>query len=397
MQNEAAAGKGPLLDIRDLSFAFHSAFLEGGARGLLDLLSLRQIRQAMLEEIERLGIANATNAASIIRLAPKAQIGLWYDPEFLADHGYTWAAALKPPHDYQTLGKLSMVQGSLWWIRHWAGEYLAEQMRKSPHIDAAAVIWWTQQQQRCRGADFVSVAVEHAVIWYVIASERLISGEVFPTTLVDKWCHRYSVGWGEWLPTVRTDLGRECRHATGHAVYYSIAMRDRPSQQLHGFSSFQHTLRVGGAAGLQLDSDEVALGIRICANASHPSLVSDCYNGLFHSYVAMAPAPNFTWRPSTVGGTADAKHVAAPTPLTALPEERRRYVGHAPIVNYTAQRPRQANRSTAAYAVPAQPPPAPWPPSWPSPCPPPPSPPPPGKPLGEDEGRAETKLVLEPQ
>ncbi len=99
---------------------------------------------------------------------------------------------------------------------------------------------------------------------------------------------------GRWIPTVRTDLGRECRHAFGHAVYYWLAMRDQPARRLRGFSSFGHTLRVGGPRGLQLSKREMDAGIATCADAAamHPSLVTDCINGLFHSYGAMSPRPD---------------------------------------------------------------------------------------------------------
>ena len=161
---------------------------------------------------------------------------------------------------------------------------------------------------------------------------------------------------GRWIPTVRTDLGRECRHSFGHAVYYWLAMRDQPARRLRGFSSFGHTLRVGGPRGLQLSKKEMDAGIATCADAAamHPSLVTDCINGLFHSYGAMSPRPDAAimgiQKDYDAGGARyrelahnATRWVAASRDYVvpdAVPAELRRWVASVPPQgNYTNDRP----------------------------------------------------------
>ena len=353
MQNDAAPGRGPLLDIGDMSAIFHAAFATGGARGLLDLLEQGLYERETTAAVARLGPFNGT----VVHRAYKAQLGILYDPKFLVRHGYEWAAAV-PDHAWSPraayYSKLAVVQGGLWWVRHWAGEFLGEQILRRRHIDAVEVVWWLQAQQLCRRADFATVAMEHGVIWYVVAAGNLIRAEgSYPAAHAAKWCGRYALGMGRWYPTVRTDLGRECRHGFGHAVYYWLAMRDQPARRLRGFSSFGHTLRVGGPRGLQLSKKEMEAGIATCADAValHPSLVTDCINGLFHSYDTMSPRSDAALKEYLTGArnrvlVNATRWVATSTDHVvpdAVPAELRRWVASIPPQgNYTSDRPMAA-------------------------------------------------------
>lgn len=173
MQNDGAPGRGPLLDIGDMRDIFHAAFAMGGARGLLDLLEQEPYERETRVAAARLSPFNGT----VVHRAYKTQLGILYDPKFLVRYGYEWAAAVpdqpwSPGAAYYP--KLAMVQGGLWWVRHWAGEFLGEQIVRRRHIDAAEVVWWLQAQQFCRRADFTTVSIEHGVIWYVVAAADLI-------------------------------------------------------------------------------------------------------------------------------------------------------------------------------------------------------------------------------
>ena len=331
MDAHSASGRGPLLNISDLVSAFNGAFAAGGARGLIDLLDMVQFAACFQKEHNAIDIPG-----SVARFAPKAQTGLLYDPAFLVRFGYSWAANISRDDP-----AVAFVQGGLWWIRHWAGEYLAEQISRHPQVTAADVIWWLQIQQKCYGADFATVAVEHSVIWYTVANEGLIMGEAFPEALTAKWCHRYYAGSGEWVSTVRSDLGRECRHAVGHAVYYWLIMRNRPLRQLQGFASLNYTLRVLPHCplcnnGVPLESEEIELGMRVCQSASNQHLVADCVNGLAHSYMAMAPVPNETLMAFYDRRGTNMVNLQRTDPAS-IPAEARPFLKR-PLLNYTTVR-----------------------------------------------------------
>ena len=327
MQNAAAPGRGSLLDIGDVTSVFHAAFVVGGARGLLDLLEMIPFKVACERELARIGLADADHA---LGLAPKAQSGITYSPAFLEKRGYPLPNSSTAP----AAAWPYTVQGGLWRIRHWAGEYLAAQARAHT-IDAATVVWWTQQQQKCRGADFATVGVEHAVVWYEVATAKLISGQDFPSLATARWCHRYFTGEAEWVKTVRTDLGRECRHAVGHGVFYWLAFSKSTHPEVaHGYASLQHTLRTVGPDALQLTTTEMELGIRVCSNASNRFLASDCINGLFHSYDLISPRPNASLKPASAIGTAFLRNHR----LGAVPVELSQLVGKAPQVRWATSR-----------------------------------------------------------
>ena len=287
----SAAGDGELLDLGDgVCPIFQAAFRAGGARGLLDLLERAYIFQHSTAVFQRMGMEG------VVSLAHRPAYGLEYElpPLPPSPDEKRRAAALnstaKGTRDVGPQANRYGIQGGLWWLRHWAGEWLASQAARD-NIDPAALVWWTQEQQKCGHSDFITVAVEHAIVWYQIAmsSHAFTSGE-YPGETLALWCHEYATG-GRFSTGLHTDLGRECRHAFGHAVYYWLALGTHQPARRRRYTQC-HTMRTVGTAALQLDDASMHDGIHTCQAAPGKAAIEDCMNGLFHSYDWISPRPN---------------------------------------------------------------------------------------------------------
>jgi len=135
-------------------------------------------------------------------------------------------------------------------------------------------------QQTLPNANFVSVASQHGVMWQAIAMEHVGDTlEAYPLASVRRLCGRQIFSdLGEYYNEhLNTDTARECRHAVGHAVFYTIALCEQGLSAGNICSQFRpgsYTLR----------APQYAAARRVCFSAPTLQLRKDCINGLDHSY-----------------------------------------------------------------------------------------------------------------
>ena len=148
---------------------------------------------------------------------------------------------------------------------------------------AAELIAEIQAVQRLADADFAAVGAEHAAIWHLVGAR---GGELtdYPRDQAALWCHgmtEHFVRAGD-----SAAMGRECRHAFGHAVFYNVALRPFGAygrEACHQFRPYSYTL----------DAASLARATAICDGAQTDALRSDCKDGVSHSAMLMTEGGGF--------------------------------------------------------------------------------------------------------
>lgn len=129
-------------------------------------------------------------------------------------------------HPWSDLKRHCWVHGSLWWLRHWAGAFLADKMlRAVPFPDLSAsdgapvsrdrLFAWLQKDMRwCIArlpecdADFDHISALHGALFHTIGQMAPLAG--YPAEFAQEVCP-------DDAPTVY-----ECRHGVGHGVLYAV-------------------------------------------------------------------------------------------------------------------------------------------------------------------------------
>ena len=278
----AAAAKGAIMEISSVCRIFDAAMRLGGARSLLDLLEV----DVFLEESTAAAVAaRMVNNISIAKARRKGQ-ALYYQV----------SAAIEPASEY--------VQGGLWWLRHWAGEFL-QRRAAAESIDTSTLLDWVHQQQMCKQVDFAAVSFEHAVVWNSLASSSSSKGQgelggtrpSYPTTAAKAWCAARQPFSDEAATDaqneavlrasrfLQTNLVRECLHSFGHAVFYALLASSSQALREATGTLPCHTLR---PRGFTMPAPTMEQGLSICARAPNWAHTGNCINGLMHSYGLLA-------------------------------------------------------------------------------------------------------------
>lgn len=205
---------GPLCDVIDISIE------AVGVRGLL-----REVFETQSFRHE------------VVSAARKYHVLPGLDTEFGEHHMNVFYSGLI--NDPPTGGNRAHCTGCLWWIRHYVGAAIADRLLRTGSLsldgrgdhgqritDAKSFMRELQDLQRLPDSDFVTISTEHAFAWHTLAALRPGLPDGYPTDLLEEWCGDY-VHAGIWQENLDTDLGRECRHAFGHAVFYAVMRGSR--------------------------------------------------------------------------------------------------------------------------------------------------------------------------
>ena len=183
-------------------------------------------------------------------------------------------------------------RGCLWWLRHFLGAFLAEKVAEGPlrlagpedpgRISTADELQTEiRYQQRRPDADYVTVAAQHGSIWHTIAMEHqgnMPALNRYPLARVEALCgeHLYDEDHANQVEQLNTDIAYECRHAVGHAVFYTVALRE---QNMYPRSCLQFR---PGSYTMHAENWDVAGSI--CWTAPEQELWWRCKQGTEHSY-----------------------------------------------------------------------------------------------------------------
>lgn len=201
-------------------------------------------------------------------------------------------------------------RGCLWWIRHYLGAWLTERVMQGPIPmygagdprlvqDAAGLGQFIRDEQNADHPSFGVISAQHGAIWHKIAAyynphARQASGEprvfdAYPQSFAQSMCAdalwNDDVNWNiredsslqTWDENEPGFIGYECRHAVGHAVFYTLAAEEMGIANPTACAQIgpkSHTL---SDAALQRAHD-------ICNNAESESMRSGCITGVDHSY-----------------------------------------------------------------------------------------------------------------
>lgn len=308
------------LDIAAVYAIFEAALRQGGARGLLDLLDMRFYSADLVQD----ALARAGEETMVSTYEPH----LGHAVELIdARFNKKWTV----PHHASNVkcgficpSGVFHLPGGLWWLRHWAGEFLVLQARKAG-VTSDDLVQFVIEQQTCPNADFVTVGVLHSVVWSSVVLERLEAplAPLEPYLLMERYCyaggHRtdsmhmaYMTGVNQtmskpgsssakpFISRVGIDPHKECCHAVGHSVFYATAMRVQAQENITGLESFlsPHGFTIRPRS-FRLPNFAMREAIHACQVSSNPSSFNRtdfhlhmCIDGLQHSYFILSEKPD---------------------------------------------------------------------------------------------------------
>jgi hypothetical protein len=185
---------------------------------------------------------------------------------------------------------------SLYWLRHWLGNFLAEKSLEGPlslHGDmhghaggyvntSAQLVWETLRAMNAPGAyQQNSASYQHGVVWQLIASTVGRSLKEYPTDFARTWCHEGAANIPKFYGSDKMDETPpdwalySCLHGFGHGVFFSTALSEthmKPSACNPLFPSRFRLSETGAASAA-----------RICDGAATQVDREMCLSGLCHS------------------------------------------------------------------------------------------------------------------
>jgi len=250
-------------DIRMICSVFDEA-LPLGLHALLALLETKSFIRAF-------ALASQLNQVDVeVKVLPFAQWVSYTNPE--GD-----VPAVNTSYDHVHL------LGSLWWMRHWAGAFLADALIAGRQIwtpggsfhDADSLLNHIHQLQKHSGRDQATVSIEHGFIWHSVLSMNCSS---YPAWLAIKWCR------------IPETLEQPCLHAFGHGVFYSFILREyelkRDDQPTDGYSVCNQ-LR---PFSMNISSQVQNIMFSACEAAPSLEAIAFCRAGVHHSIHLMSSA-----------------------------------------------------------------------------------------------------------
>tara|TARA_B110001452_G_scaffold251253_1_gene240166 strand:+ start:713 stop:2467 length:1755 start_codon:yes stop_codon:yes gene_type:complete len=295
---DASGSVSPLVSIDGVCEVFDAALALGGATAVLQLVNRDAFYHATVS-----AIAESERASELeVRVAPEGGWGLTYhragsggtrdvNGQTIAEvAAKVWlgdGAQLR----LVTMATLSWLHGGVWWLRHYAGVFLAQRVLEGfripelPASDDAAteLILWLQKPATYQllWSDFALIASLHGAILQTIANLTRVGDSSmlsYPAVLAQRWC-----------PDGVINV-YECRHGVGHGIFYTIIMR-RP--ELAGYSLCQQ-LRPFTLATISPSEWETSEAICAEADALQTSQRTftfghGCRSGFGHSHWLFEP------------------------------------------------------------------------------------------------------------
>jgi hypothetical protein len=196
------------------------------------------------------------------------------------------------PNDRKFLRYQGSCTGCLWWLRHWLGAVTADKLLRDGSLrldegdapsekenrlyDAASFMEELHVIQRSEHPDLVSFHAMHGFVWHYVTLTRP-DLDAYPLDIAQDFCGEYLYRDAP-VPELGDDIGQDCRHAFGHAVYFVLAVRETVG------SSFSVRDQFRPADGFVLSEESMCEGYRICKGAPSKTMRAQCTGGMRHSY-----------------------------------------------------------------------------------------------------------------
>ncbi len=193
------------------------------------------------------------------------------------------------------VGMRNVEMGSAWWLRHWLGAITADKLLRDGSLrlddktedrlhDAPAFMKELQRMMRVKHPDILPFHAQHAFDWHLVSTTRP-DMDKYPMDLAEAFCGDLLEN-DEYVEHVNNDIGRECRHGFGHAVYYVLARRQLGHQPVN--------LQFRTASGFTLSDENICTAYKICDKApTNDKTKQQCRGGFRHSWW-MVELGNFT-------------------------------------------------------------------------------------------------------
>lgn len=176
--------------------------------------------------------------------------------------------------------------GEIWWLRHFTGAITADKLIRDGSLlldssgeriyNASAYMKEIQRIQRLDYGDIMPFHAEHGFVWHYVA-RTIPSLSTYPIDLLVDFCG--DLIWkDEYIEDVSNDIGRECRHGFGHAVFYVLAIRE-----MGGFGNFSVQSQFRPKSGIALSEKSICEAYEICAEAPNLKTKKACKGGFRHS------------------------------------------------------------------------------------------------------------------
>ena len=204
----------PLVDVSEACAIFEAAFAGGGAEATLAL-----VERDLFYHATRIALDSTGRSGEIdIAISEDGGCGIAYTRAGSGGiqdiFGATWAGNI-----FSAEGRMDWllstcwVHGSLWWLRHYTGAFLAEKIRLQITIpdvgsNSERLISWLRERVR-GGGDFSNIASLHGAMFHTMIYQ-LRDEPGYPSYLArEVWCPWTDSGGANY----------ECRHAIGHGIF----------------------------------------------------------------------------------------------------------------------------------------------------------------------------------
>jgi hypothetical protein len=193
----------------------------------------------------------------------------------------------------------TLCTGCLWWLRHWVGAITADKLVRDGSLlldtfdesprrlyDAASIMKELQRIASPRAStetthklhhpDILPIHAMHGFVWHYVTITRPDLDD-FPLDIAQDLCG--DLLWeDEYVADLSTGVGIDCRHAFGHAVFYTLAVKEI------GPKNFSVRKQFRPAGGFVLSEDSMCKGYEICKGAPNEKTHQQCKGGIRHSY-----------------------------------------------------------------------------------------------------------------
>ena len=271
-ENENNPNRSIFVDITPLVALIETALDTLGVRTVLtSFIEMHSFAGALSQELELRGMSNEFNLQVIDK---------------------TNSNGPQPFLDYKD--RNNNCNGCLWWHWHYVGAVIGDKLLRDRFlliskdsnetiIDALSFVKELRNIQRSENPDNIVFHVQHGFLWtYVITTMPDL--DEYPIELAHHLCgDLISKDEPVETRTIRkNDVGRDCRHSFGHALFYVMATKDL--NETKGISNLPVTTQFRPDGGFQLRESTICRAYEMCSEgAINQKLYGECVGAFRHS------------------------------------------------------------------------------------------------------------------
>lgn len=207
----------------------------------------------------------------------------------------------------------------LWFIWHYVGVVMAEKLLNEgsllldgstgERLDSAVQVM--DEIHRLQTQPFVtrmSFHAEHGFIWHYLVA-TMPDLDSYPNELAQAFCGKYNEK--HYVPSVKKQIGGECYHGFGHAMWEILAvqqLRDMNDNAMSLSKGIQYNYTTSTAfrakSGFVLTDASFCKGFKLCEQASeYPEAArKHCHGGMTHAAWLYSPGGALTDKKKKVDG-----------------------------------------------------------------------------------------------